>query len=50
MGNNYFRRDDRDLKFVLFEHQDIDRLLSYEAYQDFSTDDFSMIIDEALTQ
>ena len=48
MGNNYFRRDDRDLKFVLFEHQDIDRLLSYEAYQDFSTDDFSMIIDEAL--
>jgi len=48
MGVNYFRRDDRDLKFVLFEHMDIKRLLGYEAYKDFSEDDFSMIIDEAL--
>jgi len=48
MGINYFRRDDRDLKFVLFEHLDVDRLLAYEVYKDFSTDDFSMIIDEAL--
>jgi len=48
MGINYFRRDDRDLKFVLFEHLDLDRLLAYEVYQDFSHDDFSMIIDEAL--
>jgi len=48
MGINYFRRDDRDLKFVLFEHLALDRLLAYEVYQDFSHDDFSMIIDEAL--
>jgi alkylation response protein AidB-like acyl-CoA dehydrogenase len=48
MGINYFRRDDRDLKFVLFEYLDVDRLLKFEAYQDFSPDDFTMIIDEAL--
>jgi len=30
MGINYFRRDDRDLKFVLFEHLAVDRLLAYE--------------------
>ena len=48
MGMNYFRRDDRDLKFVLFEYLEIDKLLSYEAYKDFSVDDFGMIIDEAL--
>lgn len=48
MGINYFNRDDRDLKFVLFEHLDIERLLTYEPYKDFSREDFSMIIDEAL--
>jgi alkylation response protein AidB-like acyl-CoA dehydrogenase len=48
MGQNFFRRDDRDLRFVLFEQLDIDRLLGYEAYKDFSADDFGMIIDEAL--
>ena len=48
MGINYFNRDDRDLKFVLFEHLDIKRLLTYEPYKDFSLEDFSMIIDEAL--
>jgi len=48
MGINYFRRDDRDAKFVLLEYLDVDRLLTYEAYKDFSADEFSMIIDEAL--
>ena len=48
MGVNYFRRDDRDPKFVIFEHMDVDRLLGYEAFQDFTRDDFSMIVDEAL--
>ncbi len=48
MGTNYFNRDDRDLKFVLFEYLDIEKLLSYDAYKDFSVEDFSMIIDEAL--
>ncbi len=48
MGINYFNRDDRDLKFVLFEYLEIDKILSYEVYKDFSAEDFSMIIDEAL--
>ena len=48
MGVNYFRRDGRDSKFVLLEHLGVERLLSYEPYQDFSADDFAMIIDEAL--
>ena len=48
MGINYFNRDDRDLKFVLFDYLDMDKLLTYEAYQDFDKEDFSMIIDEAL--
>ena len=48
MGINYFRRDDRDLRFVLFEHLDMEKLLAYEAYQDFTVEDFGMMIDEAL--
>ncbi|MFH1139425.1 MAG: acyl-CoA dehydrogenase [Pseudomonadota bacterium] len=48
MAQNFFARDDRDTKFVLFEHLEIDKLLSYEAFQDFSRDDFSMILDESL--
>lgn len=48
MGINYFRRDPRDLKFVLAEHMDLEKILSYEPYRDFSMDDFTMIIDEAL--
>jgi len=48
MGINYFKRDPRDSQFVLFEHLGVDKLLAYEAYSDFSVDDFRMIIDEAL--
>jgi alkylation response protein AidB-like acyl-CoA dehydrogenase len=48
MGTNYFRRDPRDTEFVLFEHLGVDKLLSYDEYKDFSTDDFKMIINEAL--
>lgn len=48
MGVNFFQRDDRDLKFVLFEHMELDKLLSYDKFSDFSSDDFSMIIEEAL--
>lgn len=47
MGVNFFRRDTRDTKFVLFEHLKVDRLLQYERFQDFTLDDLSMIIDEA---
>jgi alkylation response protein AidB-like acyl-CoA dehydrogenase len=48
MGTNYFRRDARDIEFMLFEHLGTEKLLSYEAYRDFSVDDFKMIIDEAI--
>jgi 3-(methylthio)propanoyl-CoA dehydrogenase len=48
MGINYFQRDDRDTKFVLFEHLGIDKLLKYEAFKDFEVDDFNMIIDESI--
>ena len=48
MGINYFRRDARDLRFVLAEHMDLEKILSYEPYREFSLDDFTMIIDEAL--
>ena len=46
MGLNFFRRDDRDPKFVLFEYLDLEKLLTYEAYKDFSLDDFKMILEE----
>ena len=42
MGTNYFRCDARDIEFLLFEHMDADKLLSYEAYKDFSVDDFQI--------
>ena len=41
MGVNYFRRDDRDTRFVLFEHLGLDKLLTYEAFKDFGPDDFT---------
>ena len=48
MGVNFFRRDDRDPKFVLFEMLDLERLLQYKAFKDFTLDDFKMILDEGL--
>ena len=48
MGVNFFRRDDRDPKFVLFEYLDLERLLRYEAFKDFGLEDFKMILDEGL--
>lgn len=47
MGTNYFRRDTRDTRFVLFECLDTERLLSYEPYREFEPEDFSMMIEEA---
>ena len=47
MGKNFFNRDDRDTKFVLFEWLKITELLNYEAYKDFSREDFEMILQEA---
>jgi len=48
MGVNHFRRDPRDIKFVLFEHLHVERILGYPQFEGFTTDDFGMIIDEAL--
>ncbi len=48
MGVNYFRMEDRDTKFVLFEHLNLDKILACEAYSDFSRDDFKMIVEEGL--
>ena len=48
MGINFFKRDARDIEFLIFEHLGIEKLLSYEIYKDFSEDDFRMIINEAL--
>jgi len=48
MGVNYFNRNERDTKFVLFEYLDIAQLLQYDRYKDFSLEDFEMIIQEGL--
>lgn len=42
-----FVADIRDLKFVLFEQLDIEKVLAAERYQDYTRDDVEMIIDEA---
>lgn len=47
MGNNHFKRDDRDLFFVLKEHLKIEKLLTYDKFKDFTMDDFEMVIDLA---
>jgi len=47
MGQNFYKRDDRDLKFVLWEQLGIERLLELEAYRDFSREDFEMILTQA---
>jgi alkylation response protein AidB-like acyl-CoA dehydrogenase len=48
MGTNYFKRDPRDTEFLLFEHLGVNNLLSYEAYKDFTEEDFRMMLNEAL--
>ena len=47
MGVNFFQRDDRDVKFLLFEYLGVEKLPRYEAFEDFSVDDLSMILNEA---
>jgi alkylation response protein AidB-like acyl-CoA dehydrogenase len=47
MGQNFYKRDDRDLKFVLWEQLGIEKLLELEAYRDFSREDFEMILTQA---
>ena len=47
MGQNFYRRDDRDVQFVLKEQLGIERLLQFDAYRDFSLEDFDMILEQA---
>ena len=48
MGQNFYKRDDRDVRFVLNEQLGIEKLLGFEPYKDFSKDDFEMILDQAI--
>lgn len=47
MGINFFTRNLRDAKFLLFEHLAIDKLYSYESFQDLNTKTISMMLEEA---
>jgi alkylation response protein AidB-like acyl-CoA dehydrogenase len=47
MYQNFYQRDDRDVQFVLKEQLGIEKLLSYEAYKDFTIGDFDMILGQA---
>jgi alkylation response protein AidB-like acyl-CoA dehydrogenase len=47
MGQNFYKRDDRDVRFVLKEQLGIEKLLTFEAYRDFSLEDFDMILEQA---
>jgi 3-(methylthio)propanoyl-CoA dehydrogenase len=47
MATNFYKRNDRDVRFVLKEHLGIDKLLELEKYQEFSIDDFDMILSQA---
>jgi 3-(methylthio)propanoyl-CoA dehydrogenase len=47
MGTNFYNRDLRDLKFVLFEYLDINKILGYEKFKNFSVEDLNMVIEEA---
>jgi alkylation response protein AidB-like acyl-CoA dehydrogenase len=42
-----FVSDIRDIKFVLFEQLDIDKLIAFEKYSEFAREDMEMILDEA---
>jgi len=48
MGTNFFKGNDKDIKFVLNEHLGIEKLLKFDQFKDFTLDDFSMILEQAL--
>ncbi len=43
-----FRVDRRDMDFILKEQLDLNKLLSFDAFKDFSLDDFDMTITEGI--
>jgi len=47
MGNNFYKRDSRDLKFVLHEFLGVEKLLGYDAFRDFSREDLDMVLSQA---
>ena len=47
MGQNFYKRDDRDVRFVLNEQLGVEKLLSYEAFKGFTMDDFDLILKQA---
>jgi len=48
MSSNIFKRDDRDVQFVLKEHLGVQRLLEFDRFSGFSMEDFDMILDQAM--
>lgn len=48
MGQNFFKRTDRDTKFLLFEHLGMEKLLEYDEYKDFTRKDLEMVAEEGL--
>lgn len=47
MSANFYKRDDRDVKFVLKEHLRIQKLLDFSKFSDFQIADFDMALDQA---
>jgi len=47
MYQNFYKRDERDVQFVLKEHLGIHKLLSCGAYKDFTIGDFDMVLSQA---
>ena len=47
MGQNFYKRDDRDVRFVLTEQLGFSRLLELDLYRDFTLEDFEMILSQA---
>ncbi|MCX7636147.1 MAG: acyl-CoA dehydrogenase family protein, partial [Syntrophales bacterium] len=47
MGANIYKRDDRDLRFVLWEYLKADRLLTLEKFRHLSRQDCDMILEQA---
>ncbi len=43
-----FRVDKRDIQFILKEVLDLNKLLSFDAFKDFSIEDFDMVIDQGV--
>ncbi|MGC9030964.1 MAG: acyl-CoA dehydrogenase [Desulfomonilaceae bacterium] len=47
MGQNFYKRNNRDTLFVLKEYLDVQKLLRFPRYEGFAMEDFEMIIEQA---